>query len=84
MADTQNKKNETAGSKKSKKQVKPSLWSRIAAFWKGVRVEFRKVIWPTKESTKKQTILVVVVSVVLSAFIKAFDTLCQYVVKFIR
>jgi len=78
MAETQKK---AAGSKKS---VKPSIGSRIAAFWKGVKTEFRKIIWPTKESLKKQTILVLVVSVVMSVFIKAFDTLCQYIVGFIR
>ena len=75
-------KNAAAG--KAKKQVKPSVGSRIAAFWKGVKTEFRKIVWPTKESLQKQTILVLVVSVVMSAFIKAFDTLCQYIVSFIR
>ena len=37
-----------------------------------------------KESLKNQTIAVLVVSVVLSVFIRFFDIACQYVVEFIR
>ena len=73
-----------AAGSNAKKSVKPSVKSRIVTFWKGVKAEFRKIIWPTKESLKKQTILVLVVSLVMSVFIKAFDTLCQYIVSFIR
>ena len=68
---------------KSKKS-KPSVKERIVAFWKGVKAEFRKIIWPSKESLKNQTIAVLVVSVVLSVFIRFFDIACQYVVEFIR
>ena len=57
---------------------------RVVAFWKGVKAEFRKIIWPSKESLKNQTIAVLVVSVVLSVFIRFFDIACQYVVEFIR
>jgi len=76
--------NKAAAGSKSKKSVKPSIGSRIVTFWKGVKAEFRKIIWPTKEALKKQTILVLVVSLVMSVFIKAFDTFCQYLVSFIR
>ena len=58
---------------KTKKKSKPSVKERIVAFWKGVKAEFRKIIWPSKESLKNQTIAVLVVSVVLSVFIRFFD-----------
>ena len=69
---------------KAKKKSKPSVKDRVAAFWKGVKAEFRKIIWPSKETLKNQTIVVLVVSVVLSIFIRFFDIACQYVVEFIR
>ena len=68
----------------TKKKSKPSVKERVVAFWKGVKAEFRKIIWPSKESLKNQTIAVLVVSVVLSVFIRFFDIACQYVVEFIR
>ena len=76
------KKAETKSKKlaKTKKKSMPS----VVAFWKGVKAEFRKIIWPSKESLKNQTIAVLVVSVVLSVFIRFFDIACQYVVEFIR
>lgn len=80
------KKAETKSAKpvKAKKSTKPSIKDRVVGFWKGVKAEFRKIIWPNKESLKKMTIAVLVISVVLSAFIKVFDIACQYVVNFIR
>lgn len=79
------KKAETKSKKSAKaKKSKPSVKDRIVAFWKGVKAEFRKIIWPSKESLKNQTIAVLVVSVILSVFIRFFDIACQYVVEFIR
>ena len=74
------KKAETKSKKlaKTKKKSMPSVKERVVAFWKGVKAEFRKIIWPSKESLK------LVVSVVLSVFIRFFDIACQYVVEFIR
>ena len=77
------KKAETKSKKlaKTKKKSMPSVKERVVAFWKGVKAE---IIWPSKESLKNQTIAVLVVSVVLSVFIRFFDIACQYVVEFIR
>ena len=57
------KKAETKSKKlaKTKKKSMPSVKERVVAFWKGVKAEFRKIIWPSKESLKNQTIAVLVV-----------------------
>ena len=47
-------------------------------FFKGLKAEFRKIIWPDKETLAKQTAAVVVVSVILGAII----TTCDILVKF--
>lgn len=80
------KKAETKSQKpvKAKKKAKPTVKDRIVGFWKGVKAEFRKIIWPSKEMLKNQTVVVLAVSVVLSVFIRFFDIACQYVVDFIR
>ena len=48
------KKAETKSKKlaKTKKKSMPSVKERVVAFWKGVKAEFRKIIWPSKESLK--------------------------------
>lgn len=47
-------------------------------FFKGLKGEFKKIIWPTRDALTKQTIAVVVVSIVLGAIITVLDTAIQY------
>jgi len=44
----------------------------------GLKTEFKKIIWPTKESLAKQTTAVVIVSVVVGLIIAMLDFLIQY------
>jgi len=44
---------------------------------KGIRSEFKKIIWPDKKSVAKQTAAVVIISVLLGALIKVLDMLIQ-------
>ena len=54
-------------SEKTNSKKKPS-------FFKGLKKEFRKVTWPDKEDIKKETIAVVVVTVLLGVAITFLDT----------
>ena len=44
------------------------------AFWKGLKAEYKKIIWPDKETVTKQTGAVIAVSVALGLIIAALDT----------
>ena len=55
----------------SKKEAQKKSW------FKGLKAEFRKIIWPDKETLAKQTAAVVSVSVVLGAIIAVIDFLVQ-------
>ena len=46
-------------------------------FFKSVRKEFKKIIWPDKKSAAKQTIAVLIITVILGVIIKLLDTLIQ-------
>jgi preprotein translocase subunit SecE len=48
------------------------------SWFKGLKAEFAKVIWPDKETLAKQTTAVVCVSVVLGVIITIVDFLVQY------
>ena len=44
------------------------------SFWKGLKAEYKRIIWPDKETVTKQTGAVIAVSVALGLIIAALDT----------
>ena len=46
-----------------------SKQSKIGNFFKGISVEFKKIIWPDKTTLLKQTVTVTTISVVLGLLI---------------
>jgi preprotein translocase subunit SecE len=51
--------------------------SKIKNWYNGLKAEFKKIIWPDKESIAKQTAAVVLISIVLGAIIKVLDMVVQ-------
>ena len=49
----------------------------------GLKAEFRKIIWPTKEQLAKETTAVVIVSVILGVIIALLDFIIQYGIDFL-
>ncbi|MBQ6834763.1 MAG: preprotein translocase subunit SecE [Lachnospiraceae bacterium] len=47
-------------------------------FIKGLKAEFKKIIWPDKKTLTKQTIAVVAVSVALGATIAVLDLIIKF------
>lgn len=47
--------------------------SKAAAFFKGVKAEFRKIIWPDRDTLLKQLAAVLVVTVMLGVVIALID-----------
>lgn len=48
----------------------------------GLKAEFRKIIWPSKDDLVKQTTAVAIVSVILGAVITVIDSIVQYGINF--
>ena len=55
----------------TKKENKPS-------FFEGVKAEWNKITWPTKEQLTKQSIAVVIITILMGVVITLLDTLLQY------
>jgi len=54
-------------------------------YLKESRAELTKVVWPTRQETTRMTIVVIVVSVLVGAYIAGLDTLFTSLVgKFLR
>ena len=72
MGDTSTEKTESPSSKKSGSEL-----------WKGIKSEFRKIIWPDRSTLTKQSIAVIVVSIITGALIAIIDRALQYGINFI-
>ncbi|MCI8463871.1 MAG: preprotein translocase subunit SecE [Lachnospiraceae bacterium] len=60
----------------AEKQSRPS-------FFKGVKAEFKKIVWPDKQATLKQSIAVVAISVVVGVIIAILDFVIKNGVHFL-
>ena len=63
--------------------AKSEKTSKLVKFWNGVKAEFKKITWPDKEDLLKQSVAVVIISVVVGAIITVLDFGIQYGVDFI-
>ena len=61
----------------SEKKTQKKSW------FKGLKAEFKKIVWPDKNTLAKQTTAVVAVSVVLGALISVVDALLRYGIDFL-
>ncbi|MBQ7564358.1 MAG: preprotein translocase subunit SecE [Lachnospiraceae bacterium] len=56
---------------------------KAGSWFKGLKAEFNKIAWETRENVTKQTISVVVVSVIVGVIIAILDMIMQYGIDFI-
>ena len=68
------------GETTNKETVKPE---RKTSVWKTLKAEFKKIIWPDKKSLVKQSVSVIIISVVLGGVIALLDLGIQYVINLI-
>lgn len=71
--------NETKAPKKNAEGTvkKENVFKRIAHFFKGVKIEFKKIIWPSRETLGKETVAALSVSVILCLVIAVLDALMR-------
>ena len=66
-------------SKKDVKKSKPGFFARIGKWFREMKVELKKVQWPTEKKTINNTVVVIVCCIVIGICIWAFDWLAQSV-----
>jgi len=52
--------------------------SVIKSWFKGLKAEFKKIVWPEKKSLGKQTVAVIVITAVLSVIIALLDAVVKF------
>jgi preprotein translocase subunit SecE len=50
-------------------------WEKILQFFREVRVEIKKVTWPTRKETLASTVVVLITTFVIAAFLGVVDYL---------
>ena len=51
---------------------------RMKKWWTGLKAEFKKIIWPDKATIVKQTVVVVVITIILGVLISIIDNIVQF------
>lgn len=69
----------------AKKQEKEGFFrrtgNRISKWFREMKAELKKVVWPTKKQVLQNTLVVIVSVLVVGAFIWVFDALSSLVVQ---
>lgn len=75
------KKSDTA--KKDAAKKKPSAGKKFTQFFKDLKSEIKKVVWPTKKQVKNNTIVVLIFMAVAAVFIWGIDFILSALMKLI-
>lgn len=57
---------------------KPSVFSRIGKWFRELRSECRKVVWPTRQQTIKNTAVVFAVVIIIGIVVFILDSIFQF------
>ena len=57
--------------------------SKVSNWWKSVKAQFRRIIWPSKETVARESAVVLCVSVVLGLVIAVLDRVLLQVIDLI-
>lgn len=75
------KKDKTPAKSSAKNQKKQP--NKVAKYFKDLKSEFKKVVWPTKKQVVNNTTVVLVTIILLGIFVGVFDTLGGWVLKLV-
>jgi preprotein translocase subunit SecE len=67
------RKKKGASHSKGDKNVKKTMGERVNIFYKEIKGEYIKVIWPSRQELVKQTVTVMITSLIIGAVIVLYD-----------
>ena len=71
----------TTNAVKKETGKKPGLGKRLAKWWREMKSELKKVIWPTPKQVVNNTVVALVVMLASAIVIWAFDEFAQLIVR---
>ncbi len=68
----------------AKAAAKPNVFQRLTKYFKDVRSEVRRVVWPTRQDVTNSSLVVVVMLIMMTAFVALIDEAAfQAIINFI-
>ena len=67
--------------KAEKKDTKPGFFQRAARWFREMKSELKKVVWPTPKQAINNTLIVIVCVIVVGIFIWVFDALAGEIIR---
>ena len=80
-ADAQAASKPAKAEKKAKKDEKPGFFQRVARWFREMKSELKKVVWPTKSQMVNNTVIVLVCTLIVGICIWVFDAVGGVVVN---
>lgn len=71
----------TESVKSLEKKPKKNVFKKSARFFKDLRGELKKIVWPTRKQIINNTIVVCVIMIISAGFIFGIDTILGYLVN---
>jgi preprotein translocase subunit SecE len=62
------------------KAARPNVFQRLIAYFKGVRSEMRKVVWPDREEVANSSIIVIATIIFFTLFVLVIDQISSFVI----
>ena len=69
--------------KKSDKKSKPGVFARIGRWFRELKIELKKVQWPSFKQTMNNTGIVILCVIVVGIFIWLFDAVAGALIEFL-
>lgn len=64
-----------------KEEAKESFYERTSTFFREVKMELEKVVWPTRKQTSLSTIAALVLVIIISVFLGIADSGLAWIIK---
>lgn len=62
-------------------KTKPNIFTRLTDYFKEVKAELKKVVWPTAEKVRKNTITVIIYVLIVGVVICGLDWLFTWLMS---
>lgn len=62
-----------AEEKKNDKAKKPSIFTRAGKWWRELKAEIHKIVWPTRQQTLNNILVVIAAVLIVGVFIWVLD-----------
>jgi preprotein translocase subunit SecE len=60
--------------------AKPNVFARLGSYFRDVRAEMKRVVWPSPDEVRNSSVVVIVTLIFFAAFIAATDLVVQQII----